>query len=105
GSNLKLLQRKMLCFSIPADERTARMLIGRTVTMAHAVEHDLFSVVQLQAEPIPALLIRRQLIGAELVVHPAFAAHAYSLAIDSKQAGGRHPCHRVVMRRPAIPVG
>src|SRR5262245_27348418 len=66
---------KLFGYSRRPHDRTARIRIDAAVPVAHAVEHNVGSVIQLQPEPIPPNLFLRQLIGPEFMIHPGFAGH------------------------------
>ena len=80
--------------------------------VSQLVEHHFPSILQLQAEPVPAYLIFSQLIGSELLVHPAFTLHLEGLPIHRETALGHKPGETVVLAgRPgvfsfaAVPIG
>ena len=69
-------------------------------------------VVELQAEPVPAELVRCQDAGEEFLVHPAFAADLPRLAVEAQLAAGAEPGEAVVqagagagLRFAAVAVG
>ena len=86
-------------------ERAGRERVGVPVDAAQAVQHQLGAVVELQAEPVPARLLGRQLVGEELVVHPREPLDLEPLPLDLEGARGDQARERDVVRRAAGPRG
>jgi len=65
-----------------------RVRINAAVFAPQPEQHQLRPVVELQAEPIPAGLVRLQLMREKLVIHPTQAVNPVRLAIDRDRALG-----------------
>jgi hypothetical protein len=69
------------------------------VGLAHPVQHQLFAGIQMQRQPVPSALIRRQRLAAPLPVQPRLAGDLGRLVVDGNAA--RHSKIRlaVIIRR------
>src|SRR5689334_9878538 len=95
-----ILKIKMPSCPIAVYQSAARVGIDRTVLSAHEIEHDFGIVVELKTEPIPADLIRAELIAAELVIHPAQPAHFFCSAVNRQFALGSQARQRIIIGSP-----
>ena len=77
-----------------------RVRIDGPVLASNPEQHQFGPVVELQTEPIPAHLIRLQLVGEELMVHPTQAVDRVLLAIQCQHAMGDQSRQRNIVRRP-----
>ena len=68
------------------------------VGLAHPVQHQLFAGVEMQRQPVPAGLIRRQRLAAPLPVQPGLSGDLDRLVVDGDAAGHRKIRLAVIIR-------
>src|SRR5262245_40203950 len=77
--------------------------IDASVLAPKVKQHQLAAVVQLRAEPVPADLVRRELVGEEFMVHPGQPGNGVALAFEPEGAGSAEPRLREVVGSPPGP--
>jgi len=76
----------MAALAVRMEKGSAGEPVRLAVYKAYTVKHEIRSIVQLNAEPIPPHLIRSQLIAAELMVHPACRPHLKQITSQTQSA-------------------
>src|SRR4051794_28770088 len=89
--------------AVRVNQRAAGIRIERAVLPPHEIKHELDVTVELHAEPVPADLIVRKLIAAELVIHPALPRERFAIPGDLDLSFGFEPCERIIIGRTSGP--
>src|SRR3974390_1090038 len=88
----------MCRMALRIHESARRERIGRTVFLAHPVQHQFGAIIQLRADPIPTRLVRRQLLGEKLMIHPGQSRHAVRLPSNYDCSCRLQSCQGNIMR-------
>ena len=92
-----LIAAQGLRLAVGSDPRAGQ--VRRAVLLAGAKEHDLFTTVQMQREPVPARLVGAQRLAAPLAIQPRRAADGVGLPVDLQRTVGLKKRLTVVIRR------
>src|SRR3990170_5849406 len=84
------------------DQRAARTGVDGAVLAPDEIEHQLDIVIELDAEPIPADLIFRQLVAAEFMIHPTLSPDSLRLSADLELALRLEAREGIIMSGPAF---
>ncbi len=71
NADIKVIAAQVARAAIGCDQGAAGEWIHAAIRPADLENHQFTAVVQLEGEPVPSHLVRRQGAGAELVIHPA----------------------------------
>ena len=83
--------------TLHVDICAGRVGIDAAVSSTEPEEHQLRLVVQLHAQPVPADLVFRKLVGEPFVIHPRHAGHGVLRAVDVKLARYIEPRERDIV--------
>src|SRR5215467_11101139 len=79
GQKLEILGAQVARTPLGVDQGSRRIGVDGAVLAADLKKHELGVVIQLQREPVPSNLIRLELVGEKLMVHPGQARHRVAL--------------------------
>src|SRR5690606_4217185 len=69
------------CLNTPVTRNQRPRAIVLAILLANLKQHQLVAAVQMQREPVPALLFRRQRLTAPFAIQPGQAIDAITLAL------------------------
>src|SRR5437763_634827 len=72
----------MASLAVSVDQRSRRIRIDRTALGAELEQHQVPSIVELNAEPVPTHLRRLQLMRKPFVIHPCGSADGVARSFD-----------------------
>src|SRR5262249_12381077 len=101
GRSREIGKTKWSGLRVRANQSTAGIGVNAPIAVAHAVQHEFGSVVQLDAEPIPSRLLLGELFRSEFMVNPAIARSLKISASDRDGPRRGYASHRVIVRRAA----
>ena len=62
------------------------------VGLTQPIQHQLFARVQMQREPVPSGLVRRQRLAAPFPIHPGLSGNFDRLVVDGDAARHLEKC-------------
>src|SRR5581483_2756497 len=102
---LDVLARNRSHLAGRAHPGSSAVRVPRTIAIAQRIKHQRAAVMQLECEPVPALLVRAQRPAAPFPIEPGQAVNLHRMAAAHEPTGHRHARNGVVVTGRARLVG